>query len=294
MIRCLGRYVPSRCSSFTKSIYAVALPRNRGYCDRQRRLLSSSSSRHESPAASAVTTATTTTDVASGGGGIGNNSAILQSLPFARHGPGDAVIKLNVGGKEFVTLRSTVESNAVLSDYIRRAEANGENLDGGSAVFIDRDPTHFGLILAFLRNRIEGIAYNSKYDKLGVHVYLHKKPKYVRLPKDEHVLEDLFVEATHYRIKELQHQLCEASLMTMLFSQFGGGNPFAQASSFFKQFRRTGVALVGSGSIITAFQQDVDWLHNLLPWLKKKDEKDKSSDVKQSSNKDEAQPAVAS
>lgn len=181
---------------------------------------------------------------------------------IARHGPGDGIIKLNVGGKEFVTLRSTICSNRVLAEYVARAEANGEWTDGKTAVFIDRDPTHFGIMLTFLRNRVEGIAYNTKFTQRGMKK-LNAYPKYVRLPRDRDVLQDLYVEATHYEIRSLQRQLCQSSIMTIVLSQFGaGGNPFDQASSFFKHFKRfSAITLVGTGGTIMAtLQQDLDWL----------------------------------
>ena len=59
--------------------------------------------------------------------------------PVVRHGPGDGCITLNVGGKEFQTLRSTVFANEVLAKHVVRAEANQEITKSG-AVFIDRDP----------------------------------------------------------------------------------------------------------------------------------------------------------
>lgn len=62
-----------------------------------------------------------------------------------RHGAGDATITLNVGGKEFHTLRSTVNANAVLSTLVVRAEQNKELTKGG-AVFVDRDPAHFEIV----------------------------------------------------------------------------------------------------------------------------------------------------
>lgn len=183
---------------------------------------------------------------------------------IARHGPGDGIVKLNVGGKEFLTLRSTICSNAVLAEYVARAEANGELVkDGGSAVFIDRDPTHFGIVLMYLRNKVEGIAYNTKFTKKGVK-QLSRTPKFVRLPKDKpDVMQDLYVEATHYQIKPLMRQLCEASVLTTVISFFGqGGNPFDQAGSFFKHLKRiSAVALVGTGGTVMAtLQQDLDWL----------------------------------
>ena len=200
---------------------------------------------------------------------------------ITRHGPGDGVIKLNVGGKEFLTLRSTVESNQVLREYIRRAEANGEVLtDGGNSVFIDRDPKHFGLILCYLRNKAEGISYNAHMAMGSGAMKLHKKPKFLRLPKnDPGALEDLYVEAQHYQMQALQDHVCGTSFITRLFSFVGGtgSNPFQAASNFLLQARRSFLGLVGTGSIISVLQQEIDWmgLNIKLPTFDKKEGKDK-------------------
>lgn len=179
-----------------------------------------------------------------------------------------------MGGKEFVTLRSTIQHNAVLSECVRRAEENGE-LAGGGAIFVDRDPKHFDIILTFLRNKTEGVAYNSKWaDKLHRHMTkLAEKPKYVRLPTDQTALQDLFVEASHFGLYELQHQLCRESLITSLFS-FTGGNPFEYANNAFKQTRRLALGLVGTGSVVATAQSDLDeWLAKYipLPWKNEKE-----------------------
>ncbi|EOD36770.1 hypothetical protein EMIHUDRAFT_47209, partial [Emiliania huxleyi CCMP1516] len=61
------------------------------------------------------------------------------------------VVNLNVGGKSFITLRSTLAESPTLREYVERAEANLEFSKDG-ATFIDRDPTHFPIILAHMRN----------------------------------------------------------------------------------------------------------------------------------------------
>lgn len=98
-----------------------------------------------------------------------NGAALPTATPIIiqRHGPSDGVITLDVGGTKFRTLRSTVAHNAVLMDHVARAEANSEmSVAGGSAsasasataaIFVDRDPKHFGMILTYLRNRADGV-----------------------------------------------------------------------------------------------------------------------------------------
>lgn len=209
--------------------------------------------------------------------GVTNNAAATAAAAELRHGPSDGIIKLNVGGKEFVTLRSTVDSNVVLSEYVARASQNGEYYEKGGAVFIDRDPAHFGLILTYLRNKMEGIAYNSRYEgKLKI---LNKHPKYLRMPKDDAVLQDLYVEAMHYQIAPLQKQLCEHTFLTMLFS-YTGRNPFEQVNTFMKHMTRIGAVAVvgGTGSILATLNDEIDWLmgfHVKLPFRNEDDGREK-------------------
>lgn len=215
------------------------------------------------------------------------------SIPLVpRHGSGDRLIKLNVGGKEFQTLRSTLQASPVLAEYCARAEANGE-LEAGGAVFVDRDPTHFAIILSFLRNKTEGVAYNSQRSRFTDHVVencgggelngdaslysvatnsmkLATHPKYVRLPKIDDknygLLEDLYIEAQHFQLRELERQLCKSSIWVTIMSFFNGGrNPFQTFTEFLQTARRSALALVGGGSIYGAFQAELAWLENLLP-----------------------------
>lgn len=218
-----------------------------------------------------------------------------------RHGPGDGLIVLNVGGKEFTTLRSTVQECRI-ARAVAAAEANGEATTGAkgtTTVFIDRDPTHFPLILTYLRNKAEGIAYNNRYvkqnksyqvmnsmvpTKLLFQTKMARYPQYVRLPKDECVLEQLYVEAVHFELTELQHQLCHTSFIVTIMSVLGGGrNPFQTANETIKMFRNTALTLVGTGSIIggvtATLQADMDWLEDkVFPGRRaKREEKEKKA-----------------
>jgi hypothetical protein len=233
-------------------------------------------------------------------------STTTDEIPrVTRHGHGDRLIKLNVGGKEFQTLRSTLQASPVLSEYVTRAEANNELESSSGAIFIDRDPTYFGIILTFLRNKTDGIAYNSKQSTLSkklankmagkvtssqvvnssslsssststcvsstmTKLTLAKHPQYVRIPKiddkNHGLLEDLFVEAQHYQLSELQYQLCQSSMWVTFMSVINGGrNPFQTLDELFKQLRRTAFALAGGGSIYGFFQAELTWIENLLP-----------------------------
>ena len=240
---------------------------------------SSSSSVEPSSAAAAVATNNTTLEECA--------TTTTTTWHHRRRGPQDAMIKLNVGGKEFVTLRSTVESNVVLAEYYQRhlqqQHATTTASTNNDVIFIDRDPTHFPLILTFLRNKAEGVAYNSKWketlikhaqqasSKVCLSASLASKPKYVRLPanvaNDVGVLQDLYVEAAYFQLAELMHQLCERSLVTMVLSSTGG-NPFEYAQNMFTQARRITLALVGTGSVMATTQADSSW-NDASSWLGK-------------------------
>ncbi|CAB9516413.1 protein homooligomerization [Seminavis robusta] len=196
-----------------------------------------------------------------------NNVVVINNIP--RHGKGDKVLTLNVGGKEFCTLRSTVASNRILAEHVARAEANQEFTHGGSAVFIDRDPQHFQLILNHLRNKVEGLSYSSKKK-------ISYKSSYVQLPKDIKELRDIYVEATHYQIKELQAASCEQNAIVTIIGALGGGggNPFDQSARLLQQVRRGFVALGGISTVAIGSQQtDLNSiLSSLFPaWFPPKD-----------------------
>jgi hypothetical protein len=211
------------------------------------------------------------------------SSSLESSSLFVlcRHGPGDGVIKLNVGGKEFVTLRSTVYLNPVLQDHVLRAEANKEFTHGGEAVFIDRDPAQFGLILQHLRNEAAGLkdtaaklcnatkaAVSSNAGSNGRSLHLTRSPRkngstLIQIPEDQAKMRELFVEARHYQIKELEAILCQRSLFIQLASFMGkGSNPFAEASQMLANLRRAFLASSGIG-IFVGRDSVGDWLNDV-------------------------------
>ena len=232
---------------------------------------------------SAASSATATSLQQANGDNYNNNSLLLEQsglLDVCRHGRGDAVILLNVGGQEFSTLRSTVATNPVLAEYVARAEANQEFMGskgGGSkssaAVFVDRDPTYFPLILNHLRNKVEGLSYYSNLSNSSSSsssstasslakkkLHLAKPTTYhVQLPKDIRALRDIYVEASHYRIPELEKASCKENFMVSLVGIFGGSsNPFDQANQLFQMVRRGLVAAGSIGTVAFTAQQDIN------------------------------------
>ena len=189
-----------------------------------------------------------------------------------RHGHGDGVITLNVGGTKFQTLRSTIAQNAVLMDHVARAEANAEISSTDGAVFVDRDPKHFGMILSYLRNKADGVhrcpstAATLKLMRFGgnkddvarrnnaqtVSSSLAKSmssASFVQLPKDTKTLTEMYFESMHYDIPELTNQICSQQSLARLLNVFGSANPIQVATTAFTFGRR---ALMLFGTVGTA------------------------------------------
>ena len=63
------------------------------------------------------------------------------------------LIKLNVGGREFTTTRSTLmaDQNSLLSKMVEQTDGSATKVHDG-AYFIDRSPKYFEIILNFLRS----------------------------------------------------------------------------------------------------------------------------------------------
>jgi hypothetical protein len=166
---------------------------------------------------------------------------------ITRHGANDGVITLNVGGKNFLTLRSTISQNAVLSEYVARAEANKELAQ--EAVFIDRDSKHFGTILSYLRNKADGILNRSLSTRLLKKVNNGlSAAETVHLPQDQQSLQELYYESLHYDIQELASYICTKGFFVKYASMSGAKNPFQMAASVLAVGRRV---LVFLGTVVT-------------------------------------------
>jgi hypothetical protein len=189
-----------------------------------------------------------------------------------RHGEGDGVITLNVGGKEFITLRSTIQDNPVLYNRVLKAEANQEFTNG--AVFIDRDPTYFHLILHHLRNRADMLhnpnslmsakrAMFSRAFPEKAHKVFKKKDVLIQVPEKKEAVRDLYVEARYFNIEELESLLCSVDWYTRFAQFFGSGasNPFYAASQAITTARRALVASSGLGIVLGT--QNEDMMNNI-------------------------------
>ena len=244
---------------------------------RYRRLSSSALAKYTETSLSSSEAAPTTAILLDSS--LASTTSVTEKLTATviRHGPGDGVITLNVGGTEFRTLRSTIYSNPVLKEYVLRAEKNQAFIHEG-AIFVDRDPTHFSKILQHLRNTADHINYYQQPQDPGVFPFMdlffwrtqrHSISQVlIDIPKDKGELRDLFVEAQHYKIQELVDDLCQYDTFTQLaylFSRPNGTNPFYAASQFAMAARRTLLATGGIGVFFGS--QNGEWMDDVAEFI---------------------------
>lgn len=195
---------------------------------------------------------------------LASEEAMAASL-VTRHGVGDGVVTLNVGGKEFITLRSTIQLNPVLHERVATAECNQEFIKG--AVFIDRDPKQFHLILQHLRNRADRMQSTSSSKSITTpsgllaakKKFMGKKDVLIPIPKDKDAMRDLYVEAKYFQIYELEALICAMDWYTRVANWFGGGagNPFYAASQAITAARRALLASSGFGIVLGSQNEDL-------------------------------------
>jgi BTB/POZ domain len=188
---------------------------------------------------------------------------------IVRHGAGDACVTLNVGGKEFTTLRSTINANAVLAEHVARAEYNPTISTGSTAkriAFIDRDPDHFNYILRHLRNRAEQSTARH-FEKSSILMKQKSTTQvYIDLPSDPTVLHELYVEAVYYRIPELQNALKKYSMTAHVSHLFmKQWNPFDFFTKLLLQLR---VGALAAGTVGGTWYMGAkhDWDSTLRKW----------------------------
>jgi hypothetical protein len=251
-------------------------------------------------------TATDSTSVTAGATAItphgpGDACITAGATAITRHGAGDACITLNVGGKEFFTLRSTVQANALLANRVAQAEANQEFTQNGG-IFIDRDPEHFGFILKHLRNKVELLQLHERkstssstltpsstalaslsfpkkhssqlaqFDPMNPASLKRFTKTQLKLPQNNDTLRELFVEATFFQIPELQETLCERNWTTTIMALIGNksNNPFDMLSKLMTQLRVTLLALGSGGTIFVTMQQDFEGFLNKIGLSRRK------------------------
>jgi len=218
-----------------------------------------------------------------------------------RRGPDDTIVRVIVGDKEFKTLKSTLQLSPVIWEALMSAERNQQqnNDDSSSSssttVFLDRDPKHFPIILAYLRNKVDQVSYNrechnrkhasttpttttstgitkpfvatikkKKHALLSLQPESHQYTKYIQIPKnaDPSDLEDLYLEATYYQLPDLQIQLAHGTFLARALNFFssGGGtsttNPFERTKELVKTLRNASLALATMGTGTLAYLAD--------------------------------------
>jgi len=178
-----------------------------------------------------------------------------------RHSQNDGVVTLNVGGKNFQTLRSTIQQNEVLREYVLRAESNNEIISKDNAIFIDRDPKHFDMILSYLRNKADGIVRHKTFKSLP------SSTSSILLPKDSKTLTELYFESIHYRIPELTDRICSQQFLGRIFELFGSTNPVQQATALLARGKSI---LLAFGGLATTAGAAWGWLYTQAEWAQEK------------------------
>lgn len=164
------------------------------------------------------------------------NSLPTTTPIVQRHSPGDGVITLNIGGKNFQTLRSTIAQNEVLMGHLLRSEANAGETIENHAVFVDRDYKHFGTILEYLRNKADGVYIHPSVAQRLLLKKLNdsntesgsaennceavrdnetkqenksiSRTSFIELPTDSKTLTELYFESIYYNVPELTEHIC--------------------------------------------------------------------------------------
>jgi hypothetical protein len=131
----------------------------------------------------------------------------------------DRVVKIDVGGTQFTSLHSTLAISPTLQRHLAAADANTALLKDG-AVFIDRDPASFPVVLQHLRNQAANLHYPTKLARLKrmsnnsffarlKRTTVHDNGEMSTVALDnlnwkQHT--DLFVESNYYELTDLTQQ----------------------------------------------------------------------------------------
>lgn len=163
----------------------------------------------------------------------------------------DAIVKINVGGKDFTTLRSTISLSPTLEAAVKASEANPALTQGG-AVFIDRDPKVFHLVLMHLRNKKANLTWPGKLNSAGV------ADTTVEL-EDKTWLElrNLFVEAQYYKLPSLTEQAKRTTFTLGVWRRFSIGSPLDAA----RNLKVAGAVIGGTLGLTTLMGSADDEAH---------------------------------
>ncbi len=225
-----------------------------------------------------VTSTITTNNTTRTNTSTSSSSSSSSNLPtettnwLPRRGPDDAIVTVTVGDKEFKTLKSTLRLSPVIWDAVMSAERNQKHNNNNNNsttssttttnVFLDRDPKHFPIILAYLRNKVDEVSYNRECESWK------KYTKYIQIPKNADLsdLEDLYLEATYYQLNDLQIQLAHGTFMVRAWNVLNGSttststttmiNPFERTKEFVTTLRNVSLTLGGMGTATWAYLAD--------------------------------------
>jgi len=162
-------------------------------------------------------------------------------------------------------------------DHVVRAELNNEILGTEKAIFVDRNPKHFDIILSYLRNRADGL-HRYPNIKQATQLLTFRKSgikatekwsdfaksasgvSTVQLPKDTASLSELYFEALHYQIPDLTRAVCSEKFLSRFLELIPGvKNPINLAASVMTG-GRTVLKLLGGTSIFTG-TVGMGWLY---------------------------------
>ncbi len=196
-----------------------------------------------------------------------------------RRGLDDEIVTITVSDQDFKTLKSTLQLSPVIWEALLAAEKQKEDPSSPTTVFLDRDPKHFPVILAYLRNKVDDLSYNREcgikpvtkenakmskvFKRKSVGYFNDTYTKHIQLPKDADatMLEDLYMEATYYQLEDLQNQLQHGTMAVWALNLFSGDgsirtNPFERAQEFIKITRNTSIVVAGMGTGAWTFLTD--------------------------------------
>ena len=172
----------------------------------------------------------------------------------ARMSAQDGIIKLNVGGKQFITLRSTVAQSPTLYKCVEAAEGNNALLQDGT-VFIDRDPALFAIVLDHMRNMASEVSRPGKLAVISQGSYRIT----VELETTSWIeRRSLWAEASYYQLEALQKEVTLHQHTLGWYERIGGlgvlGSTVKAARAV--QFTVAGLAVVATWFVATKNGED--------------------------------------
>lgn len=148
-----------------------------------------------------------------------------KTLHLARSGK-DEWIKLNVGGKLFLTARTTLcrDPQSFLYRLCQEDPDLNSDKDENGAYLIDRDPSYFGPILNYLRHGKLVINKNMSEEGVLEEAEFYNIPDLIELIHDKIAERDLLESQVHVKNVYRVFQCSEAELAQMVSNMSDGWN----------------------------------------------------------------------